>query len=254
MPRKTNRIKRLYFDIETSPCLAWAWSTGKQYVNADQILEPTKIICISYKWEGKKKVHSLTWDKNQCDKKMLKEFSAIMEEADEVVGHNGKSFDLRHINARVAYHGLKKVSVVFIEDTLKLARSELRLPSCSLNYLAKYFGIGEKVKTGGIDLWLDVWLSNDKKALKRMVTYCNGDVTLLENVYKRIKPYVNVRGNLAAVNEANRMCPSCGGKLHKHDKRFVTALRKVQRYRCQGCSKVFKGGINLLKKPSQYPR
>ncbi len=82
-------IKRLFFDIETAPGIFWAWSPGYNinlsYKN--QLKEPA-IICVSWRWEGQKKVHHLTWDKNQSDEKLVRKFVHVLEEADEVFGHN----------------------------------------------------------------------------------------------------------------------------------------------------------------------
>ncbi len=72
----------LYLDIETCPSMAWVWSTGKQYIAHGQILEDTRIICVAYKWEGKReKAEVLTWDSKQCDKRMLTKLSKIVDKA-----------------------------------------------------------------------------------------------------------------------------------------------------------------------------
>lgn len=249
-----DKMKVLYFDIETSPSMAWVWSTGKQYVGHEQILEPTRIICVSCKYEGEKKVHNFAWDNKQQDKKLLTDFRKFAEEADIIVGHNGKNFDLKHLNARIAFHRLPPLNVTMIEDTLALSRRKFRIASHSLAYLAKYFGVGAKGETGGISLWLDVWLRNDRKALKKMLKYCDQDVILLEQVLDRLRPYLDVKANKSTFALDDRICPSCGGDLKLHDKRFTSAMRRVQRYRCKKCLKVFTDGRNLLKGPSHYPR
>lgn len=247
-------LKRLYFDIETCPCLAWVWGTGKQVVDYKQILDHTKIICISYKWEGKDKVHRISWDTKQDDKALLMKFSSILEQADEAIGHNGQSFDLKTINARLAFHQLPPVSVICLTDTLRQVRQSFRLASYKLDYLARYFKVGNKKATGGADLWLQVWLDNDKKALKLMGEYCDQDVVILEKVHHKILPYVKSRINRAVMNKDALSCPSCGGVLHKHDKRYIGGFKDVQRYLCKACGKVCHDGTNLVHRPSQYPR
>jgi len=82
------KIKRLFFDIETSPNVGLFWSAGiKQTIDYDNILEERAIICICFKWEGKG-VQYLTWDKHHNDKSMLEKFIKIANTADELVGHN----------------------------------------------------------------------------------------------------------------------------------------------------------------------
>jgi hypothetical protein len=64
------KIKRLFFDIETSPNVGFFWTAGyKQNISHDNIIKERAIICICYKWAGEDKIYSLTWDKNQNDKK-----------------------------------------------------------------------------------------------------------------------------------------------------------------------------------------
>ena len=70
-----DNVKRLFFDIETSPMIVYSWRVGwKLTIPPENIIEDWKIICISYKWEHEKKVKNLVWDKNQCDKQMLIDF------------------------------------------------------------------------------------------------------------------------------------------------------------------------------------
>jgi hypothetical protein len=68
-------IKRLFFDIETSPNIGLFWTAGyKQTISPDNIIKERAIICICYKWAGEKEVYSLTWDSKQDDKKILEKF------------------------------------------------------------------------------------------------------------------------------------------------------------------------------------
>ncbi len=251
-----NKQKILFLDLETSPSLAWVWSTGKQYVGHTQILEPTKIICAAYKFEGKSPVQCLEWtNKTQDDKPMLVKLSKVLEEADVIIAHNGANFDMKHINARMAFHDLPPIRAIMIEDTLKQSRSSFKLASHSLAYLAKYFKVGAKMATGGIDLWLKVWLEHDIKAMAKMVKYCKNDVVLLEKVYNRLKRYLSSsKINRATASENHEVCPSCGGKTHKHGVRQTSPLRKVQIFKCIKCLKQFRSGLNLLHRPMQYPR
>jgi hypothetical protein len=69
---------RLFFDIETSPNIGFFWQSGyKLQVPYTNIIKERAIICICYKWENDKKVYSLNWDKDQCDKQMLIDFIKI---------------------------------------------------------------------------------------------------------------------------------------------------------------------------------
>ena len=94
-------IKRLFWDIETSPNVVLSWRVGYDLnIAQDNIIKERAIICIGYKWEGDKQAHVIHWDKNQCDKAMLKKFLEVAAEADEMVAHNGDKFDIKWFKTR----------------------------------------------------------------------------------------------------------------------------------------------------------
>jgi len=82
-----DNIKRLFFDIETSPMIVYSWRIGwKLSIPPQNIIENWKIICISYKWEHEDKVKNLVWDENQDDKQMLIDFIKIMNQSFKIPG------------------------------------------------------------------------------------------------------------------------------------------------------------------------
>lgn len=251
-----NRPRRLFFDIETSGCIILAWGTGKQNISHEQIIEDSKIVCISYRWEDEKKATHLRWTKGQDDKQLLKKFVKIAEKSDALIAHNGKGFDVRHINARLAYHRLPPLQINLIEDTWLQLRRKLRLASMKLDYLATYFGIGKKLSTGGIRLWVDVNYYNDPVALDRMCSYCDKDVDLLYDVFFRLENYMDLNLNASAYNQDPSLCPKvgCGGKVTKYGTVQVSQLKRVQRVQCKKCGYVCRLGANLIKNTGNYPR
>lgn len=186
---KPKKIKRLIYDIETSPNIVFSWSIGsKTYLDIENIIQERAIICICYKWEDEQEVHSLSWN-NGDDKDMLTKFAKVMNSADEIVTHNGDNFDTRWVRARCMYHGIPLSAKFNSIDTLKLARRQFRLNSNKLTYIAQFLGLGKKMETGGFKLWKEICLKNDKTAMKTMLAYCVQDVYLLEKVYKALKAY-----------------------------------------------------------------
>ncbi len=239
--------KTLIFDIETSPCVGWFWNLGKQYIQSNQLISSGKIICISYRFNSwpEGKVKNLRWSSEQSDEQLVKEFSKIAETADLLVGHNGDNFDIKWINARLAYYKQPTLRNCISEDTLKLARKQFRLPSFKLEFLCMYFDVGRKRPTTS-KLWEKVVFNKDQKALKEMVLYCNQDVLILDKLYDRLYPYVNHRTNVALLQKDIKACPECGGnKLTKDGFKF-TRVGKYQRFSCSKCKFKFKNGINLL--------
>lgn len=235
-------VKRLYFDIEVSPNLVYSWSVGhKISLDYNSIVKERAVICICYKWEGDSTVHSLQWDAKQNDKRMLKEFVEVANEADELVGHNGDSFDLKWIRTRCAYHGIPMFPKYTTLDTLKKARGGFRFNSNRLDYIAKYFGVGKKIKTS-FSLWKDV-MNDDDTAMTQMIRYCKMDVKVLEAVYKKLSPYITNHVHHGALAQKEKYtCPECGGNHTTVSKRRVTAsgVIKVQ-MQCQNktCGKYF---------------
>ena len=231
--------KRLYFDLETSPNIGFFWSAGhKLNIGYENIIKERAIICVCYKWEGDKKVYSLTWDKHQSDKKLLEEFVKIANEADELVGHNGDAFDLPWVRTRCLFHNIDLFPNYTTIDTLKLARNKFRFNSNRLNYIASYLGIGKKIKTE-FDLWKDIVLNKSETALNKMVAYCKQDVKLLEEVHQKLKNHERAKTHYGVINGRDKgTCPECGSdKLHVSKYKITQAGNKTASYQCQNCGK-----------------
>ena len=189
---KESSRKKLFFDIETSPNIVFSWRIGhKINIAHENIIDERAIICISYKWEGESKVHSLSWDAGD-DKDMLVEFSKIIDSADEIVTQNGDRFDIKWLRARCVYHGIPISPKFNSIDTLKMAKAGFNFNSNKLDYMGSFLGVGEKIKTE-YDLWKKIVLEDDNEAMKEMVTYCEEDVRLLERVYNKLQPYCPIK-------------------------------------------------------------
>lgn len=230
-----NKIKRLYFDIETAPNIGLFWRAGfKQTISYESIIQERSIICICYKWAGEKKVYSLVWDKNQNDKQMLQEFIKVMNEADEIVGHNSDKYDEPWVRTRCLYHGIPVFPNYTTLDTLKKARAKFAFQSNTLNYIAQFLGVGAKKHTS-FDLWKKIILNKDPKALDYMVKYCKQDVVILEKVYLKLANYIT---NKVHHGEEKCDCPECGSKKMKFSRNRISAtgLKRVQ-LQCQNCGK-----------------
>ena len=171
------QIKRLFFDIETSPYLGYFWSLFPKSISYDMIEEPMKVICISYKWEGEEKIHRLNWDKG-CDKQMIADFINVMNEADEIIAHNGDKYDVRVLRTRAVFHRLPMMPKYRSLDTLKKSRSHFRFPSNRLDAIAKYLGVQPKVNHEGWSMW-ERCVKGDLQALEDMGNYCDGDIVTL---------------------------------------------------------------------------
>jgi DNA polymerase elongation subunit (family B) len=229
--------KRLYIDIETCPDIVFSWKTGyKLNITYDNIIRERDIICVGYKWEGENKVHALTWDARQNSKKMIKEIIAVLNEADEIIYHNGDRFDLPWIRTMALVHGLSMPPKYVTIDTLKIARSKFYLNSNRLDYIARLLGIGAKIKTE-FDLWKKTTLTNDQACLSKMVKYCKGDVVILEKVHQKLRPHVEAKQNYSALYNSHKQgCPECGSDNLRPNGTRATLTGIIKRqFHCRDC-------------------
>ena len=204
-------VRRLFFDIETSPMIVYSWRIGyKINLNYENVIENWKIICISYKWEHEDKVRNLVWDKDQCDKQMLIDFIKIANTADELVAHNGDRFDIKKVRTRCIYHRIPMFPKYRSLDTLKKSRGSFDFPSNRLDVIARYLGIGAKLEHEGFPMWVKC-MQGDEQALKDMLKYCDMDIIVLEDVFLTIQNYIKPNTH-AGVHAGNlkHSCPICG--------------------------------------------
>ena len=235
---KTRR-RRLYFDVEVSPNIGLFWEAGyKKNIGHDNIIKERAIICICYKWEDEKEVYSLQWDSKQSDKKMLEQFIKVANQSDEMVGHNGDRFDLSWIRTRCLFHKIDMFPNYITVDTLKISRSKFRFNSNKLDYIAKFLGVGKKIKTD-FSLWKDILLHKDKVAMSKMVKYCKMDVIVLEKVYDQLRNHIPIKTHFGKVfNQDRGSCPECGSDdLYVKCTRFTASGTQKNQYQCKTCHK-----------------
>jgi len=173
---------------------------------------------------------------------MLSKFIKEMDKADLIITHNGKRFDTPWIRTRAMFHGLEFRPQYTELDTYKLAKKYLNLPSNSLKEVCKYFDLESKKDAGGLQTWVDVIYKKDKQALKHLLYYGDGDITSLEAVYQKFKPYVMNKTNFAVLNGGNKFnCPECLSTNVRVNKTYTTAAGTIQNYmRCNECAQPFK--------------
>jgi predicted PolB exonuclease-like 3'-5' exonuclease len=234
-------MKRLFADIETLPDQVLAFSAGyNQTINHDAIFKERCIICIGYKWHGEKKAKVLRFDKNQCDKKMLQEFIAIANEADEIVGHYGNHFDWPWIRTRALFHKLPPFPVWKTVDTKQIASKYFYFNSNKLDYISSFLGHGKKLRTE-FKLWKDIALNNDQKAIDYMCKYCAIDVDRLEKVYNDMAAFIPAKTHVGVLQGGEKwQCPNDGSKNVKQSKVRITAHgAKTYQMQCQECGRFY---------------
>lgn len=234
---------RLFYDIETSPCLGWFFSPGySKDISYHQVLRQGQIICISYKFEGKR-VQNIHWQRKyqgkdifstvHCDKALLKEWAKVVKDASVLIAHNGDQFDDKIIRARSILHDIDYPEVQKM-DTCKEARRISKTGSNKLDALLKYWDLGGKIENER-DLWLKV-MQGDLGALKRMLRYCDNDVVQLEKLFNKIKPYMKHKVNQYADENTPLCCSGCGSERLGVHKNFTTSAGTIRvQTRCKDC-------------------
>jgi len=240
--KNKSEAKILFYDIETAYGLARVWRPGwKVRVTYDDFVKHPKIICISYKWSDSDEVHTVRWDSKQDDKLLLQEFIKELNKADFIVAHNGDKFDMPWIQTRALANGLDIYPSYSSVDTLKIARYQHKFPSNRLDDLGDYLGVGRKIKTDRA-LWVDTVCKGDKKALQKMVKYCEQDVFLLEDVYNVLSKQTLAPMHKGVLNgEVKQTSPYTGGTNIELVKETTTAAG-TRKYlmKCMDTNKYFK--------------
>lgn len=199
------------------------------------------IFCISYKWIGEGKIHTISIRnsptfKTDCtnDKWVVEQFAKVFAEADAQLAHFGMFFDYPFLNTRLLTHGLAPLPPVQLIDTWKTAKKKLRLSSNRLDSIFSAMGIETKKTRLKPTEWVRA-AAGHVKAIKYIEDHCYWDVDALEKVYLKLRPLMLDLPNHAVTAESNSACPRCGvDALIKRGFHITKAGRKP-RYQCTKC-------------------
>ena len=252
---KRDGPKVLIFDIETSPILAHVWGLWDQNVGLNQIKSDWHVLSWAAKWLGDspKKIMYMDQRNNkniEDDTKILEGIWNLLDEADVVITQNGKSFDVKKLNARFIMAGLQPPSSYKHIDTKVIASSKFGFTSKKLEYMTdklcvKYKKLPHK-KFAGFSLWT-ACLAGNKAAWKEMEKYNKYDVLSLEELYMKMMPWDNSINFDVYRNNDTNIC-KCGSKEFVKRGFFYSSVGKYQRYRCSKCGFETRSRENLLTK------
>jgi DNA polymerase elongation subunit (family B) len=244
--------KMLLLDIETSPLLSFTFGVWKQNIRSEQLVNDWFILCAAAKWFDEDEIFSLslTPDEvfNEDDSEIMYMLWGLLDEADVVITHNGKSFDIPRINTRFLIHGMTPPSPYKQIDTLEAARKHFSFTSNRLDYINKFLGMEGKKETD-FQLWRDCVRGNEE-AMAKMEDYNRNDVVILENAYKKIRPYIFGHPNMDIYEDGETpVCTLCGSHNIRvvENKYFYTQSVKYALYKCDDC-----GGFSRAKKGEKF--
>lgn len=243
--------KILLFDIETAPLRGALWSLWKQTIGMSQVFSDWYMLTWSAKWLGERRImgEGLHMYRDPYDDRpIIESLHKLIDEADIVVAHNGDRFDIKKMNTRFIQHGLSPPSPYRTVDTLKVAKRHFAFTSNRLDALGMTLGLGRKLETGGMDLWMRC-LEGDKCALRDMLKYNKQDVQLLEDVYLALLPWDKLHPNMGAMLEGEEtVCSKCGSEDLQRRGYSYTQIGKYQRYQCNVCGGWSTGRYNCQTK------
>lgn len=239
--------KILYLDIETAPTLGYVWRLWKENIGVKQIKDHMRVMSFSAIWNDDDDSKVMYFEeRGKSDKRLIKEFLKLADQADVIIGHNVQNFDCATMNGRAMVLGLKPPSPYKIVDTYQVAKKEFRIEANSLEYLSEVLGIKNKKlahkKFPGFELWRECLAQNDE-AWEEMQTYNVVDTLAVREVYKIMRPWIRNHANMAVFEESDGLvCPKCGGhhmkRVQDRDKngRFTyTNVGKYPLFQCQDC-------------------
>jgi len=232
--KESSGPKILFFDIENTPLLGWAWSTYE--TNLLGVVKDTELLSFAYKIDnGPIRVLSR---RLYTEKELAKALWKLFDEAEVLIGHNGDSFDIKMANQYFIKYKLPPPSPYKSVDTKKMAKKSFRFAQNKLDYLGQFLYKEGKISTN-MDLWFKC-MDGDTSALLKMERYNKQDVALLFKVYQTLRPWSSNHPNHNLYVGTTHQCPVCGGHTHKRGYMF-TRVGKYQRYQCQTCAAWSKG-------------
>lgn len=251
---KDGDLKVLFWDLESSPQLAWVWGTGEQYVSYDQIKEDseTKIITIQYMWEGDKEPTYLEWDQvgdKFDDSRMIEEFTTNVLRKYEpehllIIGQNHKAFDHKLLNERAKVLRLTpQIHNVVKIDTYRSSKQSFKSNSHSLDARSKQYKLGGKEHTS-LKTWIDV-MEHQTLPEDELIPYGLKDVTDLKTIFWNDLPYYEtIPAQIEKfLLQAKAKCKVCEArKKPKYDLQECKVAGK-KGYQCMNCLNKFIVGV-----------
>jgi len=241
-------MKILLLDIETTPLTAYAWGP-KWETNLIEVTRYMHVLSYSAKWLDGKQI-TKGWPNYKGykkgkfdDKKIVLDIWNLLDEADVVIAHNGRQYDIKVLNARFAFHKLTPPSNYRVVDTKIEAKKYFRLPSNKLDDIGDFFNVGRKIQHEGFPLWLGC-MAGDNSSWKKMLDYNKQDVLLLEKAYLILRPWINNHPNVGIYSD-REVCPKCGSEdiqFRGFARNATTIYRRAQ---CKSCGGWMRSTKNL---------
>jgi len=230
-------------DIETAPLESFHWKLWDETIGLEQIKNEWSILSFSAKKLGDNKVMYRDTSgrgpsKVGDDSELLKELWTLLDEADIVVVQNGKEFDIKKINARMLMAGMKPYSPIRVIDTYIVARKHFGFTSNKLAWMSQHLTETKKSehkKFPGFKLWVEC-LKDNPEAWAEMMEYNCLDVVATEQLYLKMRPWIEGHPNMALYSTSTDIqCPKCGSEDIEEHGTSRAQVSQYPRYYCNSC-------------------
>ena len=245
--RNGNCVKRLprvlILDLEMAPMRAYVWRRWKENISLEQTISDNFILCWSAKWLYDNNIYSafLTPSEiaNEDDTRITLEMWTLLNRADIVIAYNGRHADLPWLNSAFLRAGLPPTKPFFLVDPYDVVKRSFGFTSNKMDAIAGYLGIEHKLETS-FDLWKRC-MEGDEEAMSYMVKYNKMDVKILEEIYIKMRPWIQRHPNIANIMEKD-VCPFCGTENYEElvGRYYYTTSNKYKLYRCNDCGAIFR--------------
>lgn len=254
-PKK--QVKIFFGDVETSASIVYSFSRFKAFVKPDQVIKEPYLLTWAGKFLGNPNIISaklpdypITFGLDHTnDEHLVRALWKILDECDIFVAHNAR-FDSGWFNQRCLFWGLVPPSPYKVICTLKELKQICALPSNSLAASANYFELpNRKLDNAGWSLWQRC-MEGDVAAFNEMETYNIGDITTLEDLYMKLRPFMKMHPNVALYQDnKSEACVACGSDklVAIEGKSVYTQLSEFEVLRCE-CGKINRRRVNLRTK------
>lgn len=236
----------LFLDMECTPKLSVHWGMRDQNIGYQDIVKDWNFICAQWAWNDSKKINTVSilddtkrFRKNPNDDyHVVKEIREVIEDADIVVGHNVRSFDIKNITAKLIEHKLPPIKDVIIVDTLQLARMH-NFTSRKLDALAKKLSLERKLEHDKFVFMKALF--GDEKAIMDIIRYGKGDIAPLRDLYHRLLPHSKNRVPNLNLFRSKQVqgCPCCASLDFIEDGFRYTKMGAKKRLCCKECGYKF---------------
>lgn len=233
----------LIFDLETSAlegnrghilCAAAKWY-GEEWLYTWRIDDATKYGTTPKSW------------RNDAD--IVRDLVKLATEATAVVAYYGGygKFDVPFLNTRALAHGIQPCPQLSIIDPYTTAKGKLRLARNNMDAVATLLKCDRRKYHLPWEAWQNAKYG-DRAAMNELLSYCENDVLVLEEVYTKLLPLMNnhpyVIGGADLPNPEHRdkQCPVCGSVSTISKGKRYTKVYEVYRRQCKKCKHNFQSG------------